>query len=97
MKKFSEKTIKTILFISLGLNVLVGFKSCSSANEVKKMSKEIDKNEKALDSIKLVTPTKADVRNEMEEVMLDYLIYEDELDNKKITLSIIKDKIKSND
>ncbi len=42
-------------------------------------------------------PSSSEVRDIMEVVMLDYLIYEDDLDNGKASLSQIKDKIKSND
>ena len=41
--------------------------------------------------------TKKDVKDEMERTMLDFLIYEDELDKKRITISQIKDKIEAND
>lgn len=42
-------------------------------------------------------PTYKEVRDVMEEVMLDFLIYEDELDKKKITISQIKERIEAND
>jgi hypothetical protein len=42
-------------------------------------------------------PSSSEIRDIMEVVMLDYLIYEDDLDNGKTSLSQIKDKIKSND
>ena len=41
--------------------------------------------------------TKKEVRDQMEKVMLDFLIYEDDLDKGKTSLSQIKDKIESND
>lgn len=41
--------------------------------------------------------TKKEVRDEMERVMLDFLIYEDDLDKGKTSLSQVKDKIESND
>lgn len=38
-----------------------------------------------------------EIRDALELVMLDYLIYEDDLDKGKTSLSKIKDKIESND
>jgi hypothetical protein len=41
----------------------------------------------------LVIPTKEDIRNEMNETMFNFLIYEDDFDKGKASLSDIKSKI----
>ena len=43
------------------------------------------------------TATKKEVKDMMEKTMLDFLIYEDDLDKGKISLSQVKDKIEAND
>lgn len=68
-----------------------------------KISKLEDKTialEKSIDSLKLqvaTVPTQKKVRDEMELVMFDYLIYEDDIDKGKTSLSEIKNKIEAND
>lgn len=57
------------------------------------LEKKIDSLEAGLSSV----PTKKEVRNEMELVMFDYLIYEEDLDKGKTSLSEIKNKIEAND
>lgn len=56
-------------------------------------------NEKldSLSKIALSKASKNEIREQMELVMFDYLIYEHDLDKGKISLSDIKKKIKSND
>jgi hypothetical protein len=43
------------------------------------------------------TPSKKEVRDEMEVIMFNFLIYEDDLDKGKVSLSDVKNKIESND
>lgn len=90
------------------LLVFVLFKSCGTASEAKDATEIVEENSTLVDStlisiserfekVENKTITKKEVRDVMEEVMLDFLIYEEELDKKQITISRIKDKIKQND
>jgi hypothetical protein len=73
-------------------------------NKISKLEKDYSENtlklEKKLDSLKLEVSkmaTKKQIQDQMEIVMFNYLIYEDDLDKGKSSLSDIKNKIESND
>ena len=94
IEKFSKKW--GFILITL-LLLIITFKGCSTNSNVSSLRKENSKLKASVDSLNNVVVNEKEVRDVMEEIMLDFLIYEDELDNKKITVSQIKDKIKSND
>lgn len=78
-------------------------KGCTSS-KIKKTNKNIDAVHVSVDSLKQEINilknqlfTQDDLKNEMERVMLTFLIYEDDLDKGKASLSQIKNKIESND
>jgi len=83
------------------LVVLMGFlflRQCGMNRDVDKIQKDIRKTEAFADSTykeikKITVITKEEVREEMKQVMFQYLIYEDDLDKGKISLSEIKDRI----
>lgn len=90
--------ITTVVFILLFLS-----KGCTS-NKISTLEKKYLENTKNLetkiDSLQLRVSkmaTAKDVRDEMEKTMFDFLIYEDDLDKNKVSLSDIKNKIQSND
>lgn len=65
-----------------------------------KFSESEERLEKKIDSLNTVVSkfaTEKQVRDQMEITMLNYLIYEGDLDNGKTSLSDIKNKIESND
>jgi hypothetical protein len=93
MKKFLEKNHRVIIITLLVLSIGTLFKGCANRKVVSNLEKQVESKNIQIDSLVRTIATKDDVKNTMENVMLDYLIYEDELDNKKITLSNIKDKI----
>lgn len=66
-----------------------------SQNEV--MIKKVDSLSIVITNLKNKVVGSKETRDIMEKVMLDYLIYEDDLDKGKTSLSQIKDKIESND
>jgi hypothetical protein len=94
--------ILAVLFFLLYLG-----KGCTSSKVSKTnliLEEKTDRLEAKIDSLSNIisdlndkTSSKKEIRDVLELVMLDYLIYEDDLDNGKISLSKIKDKIKSND
>jgi hypothetical protein len=90
--------VATIVFAFLFL-----MKGCTN-NKITKLEKKY--NDQALilnskiDSLSNIASSKAtknEVRDQMELVMFDYLIYEDDLDKGKTSLSDIKKRIESND
>jgi peptidoglycan hydrolase CwlO-like protein len=86
--------ISTFIFIFLFLS-----KGCTH-NKINNLGKKSEAVEAKLDSLQKVVDAAAsakEVRDEMEKVMLDYLIYEDDLDKGKTSISSIKNKIESND
>lgn len=86
--------ILTILFAVLFLVKGCTFTKVNSVNKkITSLELKIDSLQKQIDN----TSTSKEVRDEMEKVMLDYLIYEDDLDKGKASISSIKNKIESND
>lgn len=90
--------VATVIFALLFLS-----KGCVN-NKIMKLDKKYSEQNieanKSIDSLTILIikfATKAEVKNEMERTMFDYLIYEDDLDKGKISLSDIKNKIESND
>lgn len=61
------------------------------------LSNSIDSLSLELNKFKHSTADKKQVTDIMEKVMLEYLIYEDDLDKGKTSLSHIKNKIEEND
>jgi len=94
--------ILAILFMLLYLG-----KGCTS-KKIAKIDKKIDKTHieltqtvdslsSEISNLKKEVANKKEVRDIMENVMLEYLIYEDDLDKGKTSLSQIKNKIEQND
>jgi CII-binding regulator of phage lambda lysogenization HflD len=63
----------------------------------KQYAEDSQKTQLLLDSLRNVVSTKKEVRDEMERTMFNYLIYEDDLDKGKSSLSDVKNKIEAND
>jgi len=81
------------LILLLGVVFLV-FKSCSLEKELKRQRTE---NTKSLDSIRVVLTTVADkdyITQSNQGLLYDFLVFEDDIDKKKITFSDIKLKLK---
>lgn len=92
-----QKIKDNFQYIVLVLLVFVFFKQCGINREISKIKKEeIASNElivNKLDSIN--TLTKDEMRTEMRKVMFEFLIYEDDFDKKKTSLSEIKSRIET--
>jgi len=100
MKRVKEFLGSWGLIIIVPLIIFSFFGGCSTKRNAQKSVETTEELKVVVDSLnqELATrPTLKEVRDEMEEVMLDFLIYEDELDKKQITISQIKDKIEAND
>jgi len=97
IKKWIWQILAALFFV-----LFIG-KGCTST-KISKTNKNIDGLENKIDSLNFrlnqlekssLTDKKG--RDMMEKVMLDFLIYEDDLDKGKTSLSQIKNKIESND
>jgi outer membrane murein-binding lipoprotein Lpp len=90
--------VSTVVFALLFLS-----KGCTNnkiATLDRKCSDHAIKLEKKIDSLERTVAQMAsakEVRDEMERTMFDYLIYEDDVDKGKTSLSEIKNKIEAND
>lgn len=90
--------ILAVLFLLLFLG-----RGCTST-KITKTNRNVDDLRLTVDSLsneisKLRDKTinKTDLKSEMERVMLDFLIYENDIDRGKISISEVKNKIESND
>jgi outer membrane murein-binding lipoprotein Lpp len=101
MKEFMKKWGMTILAVIFFL-LFMG-RGCTSI-KISKVNTNVDSVEMHVDSLeqKIVeledkTISKKEMKDEFERTMLDFLIYEDDLDRGKTSLSAIKNKIEAND
>lgn len=94
-----QKIKDNFQYIVLVLLVFVFFKQCGIDREISKIKKEEITSNKVivnkLDSIN--TLTKDEMRIEMRRVMFEFLIYEDDFDKKKTSLSEIKSRIETSE
>lgn len=105
LKDFLKKwawQIFAALFLLLYLGKGCTSKKVSKTNELlesktSELTTRVDSLSAEIKSLKDKSASSDDIKNEMERVMLDFLIYEDDLDKGKTSLSKIKDKIESND
>lgn len=105
LKEFLMKwawQIFAALFFVLYIGKGCTSKKISKTNQLleskfKECNHKIDSLSSELSNLKNSTADSDEVKNQMEKVMLDFLIYEDDLDKGKTSLSKIKDKIESND
>lgn len=82
--------------IAIGLVLLM--QTCNNTStEIYQMNQDfgakVDSLENVISTLEEGQMTEQEVRDNMQEVMLDFLIYEDDLDKGKISLSDIKQKI----
>lgn len=83
MKQFIKNNFATIVLVLALLSLL---KSCGDSRELQKLRKEVE-------VVKEQTATKEEIELLQNKVMFEFLIYEDDIDNKKASLSDIKNKI----
>ena len=75
--------------IVLCLLVIVFFRQCGVNSEINKIKKENGIISANIDSL----VTKEEMKKEMRQVMYEFLIYEDDFDKGKVSLSDLKNKI----
>lgn len=101
MKAFLKEWAWQIIAILFFL-LYIG-KGCTSTkiskvnDKVVVLTNQVDSLKKVIIDLKNSSMTEHSTRDVMERVMLDYLIYEDDLDKGKTSLSDVKNKIEAND
>lgn len=83
MKQFIKNNFATIVLVLALLSLL---KSCGDSRELQKLRKEVE-------VVKEQSASKDEIELLQNKVMFEFLIYEDDIDNKKASLSDIKNKI----
>jgi hypothetical protein len=83
MKQFIKNNFATIVLVLALLSLL---KSCGDSRELQKLRKEVE-------VVKEQSASKEEIELIQNKVMFEFLIYEDDIDNKKASLSDIKNKI----
>lgn len=86
-----QKIKDNFTIIVLVLLVIVFFRQCGVNSEINKIKKENAKISALLDS----SVTKKEMKHEMRQVMFEFLIYEDDFDKGKASLSDIKNNIEA--
>lgn len=88
-----QKIKDNFTIIVLVLLVIVFFRQCGVNSEINKIKKENVKISSLLDS----SVTKKEMKQEMRQVMFEFLIFEDDFDKGKASLSDIQNKIQPGD
>ena len=92
----TDSVQKFLIFAILFFSLMCFFQTCGSKGKVRDNKKSIEVLNTKVDSlIKVVDskPNAKEIQYEMEQTMYKYLIYEDDLDKGKTSLSDIKSKI----
>jgi hypothetical protein len=84
-----QKIKDNFTVIVLCLLVIVFFRQCGVNSEISKIKKENARISSNIDSM----VTKEEMKKEMRQVMFEFLIYEDDFDKGKVSLSDLKNKI----
>lgn len=90
LKKIQDNSVVIMIVIM----ILLYFKQCGVSREVSKLKKDVEHLQVLTDSIRVETATKEEIRTEIRESLFDFLIYETDLDNRKTTLTDIRQKLK---
>lgn len=100
--KVLEKLKQHYHIISLAILVMLFFRQCGINRDIDKLRKDYSETTSNIDSIYseikgMELITEGEIRENMNKVMFEYLIYEEDLDKGKISLSEIRSKIDSNE
>lgn len=94
-----QKIKDNFQFIVLGFLVIVFLRQCGVNRDIDRIEKEAkSKNAMIIDKLDSInTLTREEMRHEMNQVMFQFLIYEDDFDRKRISLSEIKNKLEKSE
>ncbi len=91
--KTIEKIKANYWIVLLFLTVIIFFKQCSMRNDMDRIEKNVKTITEKTDSIQSTTVTRDQVKYEMNQTMFNFLIYEDDFDKGRSSLSDIRNKI----
>jgi hypothetical protein len=86
-----EKIKNHSWIVIIFLLIIIFFKQCGVNRDIDRMEKSVKSINNKVDSLEV--PSKDDIRKEMNETMFNFLIYEDDFDKGKSSLSDIESKI----
>ena len=100
--KVIEKLKQHYQIIVLIVLSIIFLRQCGINRDIDRLRKDYTKTANNMDSIYseikgMELITEEEIRNNMNKVMFEYLIYEEDLDKGKISLSEIRSKIDSNE
>lgn len=88
-----EKIKNNAWWITLVLILLISFRQCGTNREISRIDKDLKTIRGSVDSIQGSLVTKDEMNRTMNNTMFNFLIYEDDFDKGKTSLSEIKSKI----
>jgi hypothetical protein len=88
-----EKIKSNSWAITMILLLIVLLRQCGVNRDIDKIEKNVKNTGLVIDSLSKNTPSKKEIREEMNQTMFNFLIYEDDFDKGKTSLSEIKSKI----
>ena len=96
MDKKEESKVKVFIknygvMVLLVINIVLFFRTCGMNNNTEKIEKKLKVIEQSIETKSTVTHEEIDAL--LERRLFDFLIYEDDIDKKKITLGQIKMKL----
>jgi len=86
-----EKIKNNSWIIIIFLLIVIFFRQCGVNRDIDRIEKSLKTVNHEIDS--LIIPSKEDIRKEMNETMFNFLIYEDDFDKGKSSLSDIESRI----
>jgi hypothetical protein len=86
-----EKIKNHSWIVIIFLLIIIFFRQCGVNRDIDRMEKSVKSINNKVDSLEV--PSKDDIRKEMNETMFNFLIYEDDFDKGKSSLSDIESKI----
>lgn len=91
--KIVEKIKENSTWILISLMMIVFLRQCGVNRDIDRMEKGIKNLNSSVDSLQRMSVTKKDLENTVNQSMFNFLIYEDDFDKGKSSLSDIKSKI----
>jgi hypothetical protein len=91
--KILEKIKTNYWAIVLLLIIIIFFRQCGIRRDIDKIEKNVKVITVKIDSVQNTMVTRDQVKYEMDQTMFNFLIYEDDFDKGKSSLSDIKNKI----
>jgi len=88
-----EKIKNNAWSINMVLLLLVLLRQCGVNRDIDRLEKNSKSTKVVVDSLLIITPSNTEMREEMNQTMFNFLIYEDDFDKGKTSLSEIKSKI----